>query len=160
MSQIWMSHVAHLNESCHAQEWVMSHIWMSLASHTTHRQKHRRSFPRWFQPTTCLIFKYFVLIRVLIFIFAWNPSQADVWLDSFMHTVLSSVIQLVYICDYIWRESSIRSVTHLSVTWLIHMWHDSFICDMTHSYVTWLIHVWHDSLICDIPHAIITDLHI
>ena len=25
----WMSHVTHMNESCHAYEWVMSLIWMS-----------------------------------------------------------------------------------------------------------------------------------
>jgi len=29
MSHIWMSHVTHINESCHTYEWVMSHIWMS-----------------------------------------------------------------------------------------------------------------------------------
>ena len=29
MSHIWMSHVTHMNESCHTYEWVMSHIWMS-----------------------------------------------------------------------------------------------------------------------------------
>ena len=26
MSHIWMSHVTHMNESCHTCEWVMSHI--------------------------------------------------------------------------------------------------------------------------------------
>ena len=34
MSHIWMSHVTHMNESCHTYGWVMSHIWMS---HVTHR---------------------------------------------------------------------------------------------------------------------------
>jgi len=29
MSHIWMSHVTHMNESCHTYERVMSHIWMS-----------------------------------------------------------------------------------------------------------------------------------
>jgi len=29
----WMSHVAHMNESCHTYEWVMSHIWMSHVTH-------------------------------------------------------------------------------------------------------------------------------
>jgi len=28
MSHIWMSHASHMNESCHTHEWVMSHIWM------------------------------------------------------------------------------------------------------------------------------------
>jgi len=29
MSHIWMSHVTHMNESCHTYEWVMSPMWMS-----------------------------------------------------------------------------------------------------------------------------------
>ena len=28
-----MSHVTHINESCHTYEWVMSHIWMSQVTH-------------------------------------------------------------------------------------------------------------------------------
>ena len=33
MSHIWMSHVTHMNESCHTHEWVMSHTWMSHVTH-------------------------------------------------------------------------------------------------------------------------------
>jgi len=33
MSHIWMSHVTHMNGSCHTYEWVMSHIWMSHGTH-------------------------------------------------------------------------------------------------------------------------------
>ena len=33
MSHIWMSHVTHMNESCHTYEWVMWHIWMSHVTH-------------------------------------------------------------------------------------------------------------------------------
>jgi len=33
MSQIWMSHVANMNESCRTYEWVMSHIWTSRIAH-------------------------------------------------------------------------------------------------------------------------------
>ena len=33
MSHIWMGHVTHMNESCHTYEWVMAHIWMSHVSH-------------------------------------------------------------------------------------------------------------------------------
>jgi len=29
MSHIWMSHVTHMDESCHTYQWVLSHIWMS-----------------------------------------------------------------------------------------------------------------------------------
>ena len=34
MSHMWLSHVTHMNESCHTYEWVMSHIWMSPVTHT------------------------------------------------------------------------------------------------------------------------------
>ena len=33
MSHAWMSHVIHMNESCHTYEWVMWHIWMRHVSH-------------------------------------------------------------------------------------------------------------------------------
>ena len=33
MSHIWMSHVTHMNESCHTYEWVMKHIKMSHVTH-------------------------------------------------------------------------------------------------------------------------------
>jgi len=29
LSHMWMSHVKHMNESCHIYEWVMSHTWIS-----------------------------------------------------------------------------------------------------------------------------------
>jgi len=32
-SHVWMSHVTHMNESCHTYEWVMSHTWMSHVTH-------------------------------------------------------------------------------------------------------------------------------
>ena len=36
-----VNHVTHINESCHAYEWVMSHIWMS---HVTHMDDSRHSY--------------------------------------------------------------------------------------------------------------------
>jgi len=35
-------------------------------------------------------------------------------------------------------------MTHLCVSWLIHMRHASFICDMTHAYMTRIIYLWHE----------------
>jgi len=29
MSQIWMSHVTHMDEACHTYEYILSHIWVS-----------------------------------------------------------------------------------------------------------------------------------
>ena len=34
----WMSHVTHMNESCHTYEWVMSHTWMSHVTHMNETQ--------------------------------------------------------------------------------------------------------------------------
>ena len=33
MSHVRMSHVTHINESCHTYEWVMSHIWRIRDTH-------------------------------------------------------------------------------------------------------------------------------
>ena len=33
MLHLWMSHVTHMNESCHTYECVMSHIWMRHVTH-------------------------------------------------------------------------------------------------------------------------------
>ena len=33
----WMSHVTCMNESCHASEWVVSHVWMI---HVRHRMRY------------------------------------------------------------------------------------------------------------------------
>ena len=50
MSHIWMSHITHmnvschnkqeLNESCHTYDWVMSHTWMSHVTHTNRNHDH------------------------------------------------------------------------------------------------------------------------
>ena len=32
MSHMWMSHVTHVDETCHTYGWVMSHMWMSYVT--------------------------------------------------------------------------------------------------------------------------------
>jgi len=33
VTNIWMSHVTHMDKSCHTYGWVMSHMWMSHVKH-------------------------------------------------------------------------------------------------------------------------------
>jgi len=42
MSNISMSHVTHINESCHTYQWVVSHIWTSHITHS-HGSCHTKS---------------------------------------------------------------------------------------------------------------------
>ena len=37
-AHIWMSHVTHMKESCHTNEWVMSDIWMSHVTYMNESQ--------------------------------------------------------------------------------------------------------------------------
>ena len=47
MAHIWISHVTHMDESCHTYEWVMSHIWMS---HVTQVDESSHTY-EWVIPT-------------------------------------------------------------------------------------------------------------
>jgi len=38
VSHMWMSHVAHITQSCHAYEWVMSHTCVSHITHMNEQQ--------------------------------------------------------------------------------------------------------------------------
>ena len=47
-----MSHVAHMNASCHTYEFVMSYVWNSRVTHMSHRS---RSLPSAPQPSVCIL---------------------------------------------------------------------------------------------------------
>jgi len=52
-SPAWMSHVTHLNETCHTLEWVISHTWMNWITCDSMTQPY---FP---PPSSCLDFFLF-----------------------------------------------------------------------------------------------------
>jgi len=109
-----MSHVTHMNESCHTYEWVMSHIWMSPVTHMNESWN-----------DACVWRDSFMCVKWLIHM--CDMIHTFVWRDSF-------------ILDDKLRESSDIQSNHYT---LIHMremtysyvWHDSFICAI------WLIHM-------------------
>jgi len=43
MSYIWMSHVAHMNESCRTYEWDISYVWNFKGRSRMHRPHHTHS---------------------------------------------------------------------------------------------------------------------
>ena len=49
----WVSHRYEINESCHTNEWVMSHVWMS---HVSRVNKSCRLFKGWRRVIRCLVF--------------------------------------------------------------------------------------------------------
>ena len=99
---------------------------------------------------------------------------------AYIYTNTCSHIPYIHV-----HKPFIRDMTHLYVTWLIHMWHNSFDvtwiiymwhdsslrdvthsnmtwliqCDMTYSYVTCLTHKWHAPFMCDMTHFYVTWLN-
>ena len=105
MSHMWMSHVTHVNESCHTCEWVMSHIWMS---HVTRMNESCH---------TC----EWVMSHMWMSYNTYTAAQHCT--DHRSSASPTCVTWLIHMCDmthsYVWHDSFIR------VIWLVHMWRDS-----------------------------------
>ena len=113
MSHIWMSHVTHMNESCHTYEWVISHIYFTAHPRTTAPV---RGFV-WHDIFTCG--SWLMYMEDMTHSYKWH-SVFKFETPSFIY-----VTWLIYMCDmthsYVWHDSLI------CMTWLINM------CDMAHS---------------------------
>jgi len=138
MSQIQISHVAHMDEPCHTLEWVYCHTNEPCC---THKYTHTPTHPQTHAQAThvcvweiqgsrregvishmCVTYDVFMCVLSLThtehdnFHFSeWVMSHGTISLNASSHTEL-----FLWMCH----------VTHMCNAWLIH------VCTMTHSYET------------------------
>jgi len=102
----WMSHVTQMNESCHPDEWVMSHGWRSHVTHMDIWIESRQN------PFACAPF----FKRVTWLLHMCNISNSYV-----SHYSSIFVTWLIHMCDmtysYMWHDSLINESCHIYV-WL------------------------------------------
>ena len=123
MSYIRMSHVTHMNESCHTYEWVMAHIWMghvthewviphiwlshvthALLSHVTHIYESCHTCD-WIMPHTWLSHVTWQGVRERVG-YNYNKSHCNPRYAPLRHLI----------------ESCHRHVTHMWLNHVTHMW--------------------------------------
>jgi len=110
----WMSHVVHLNESCHTREWVMSHTWMC---HVTHEN------------TSCHIHE-----RVMSYTWLSHVTH----MNESCHTRNTSGHTHEWVMSYTW----IRHVTHMNESCHTHEWVMSLLhtrAHVQHTSILWRI---------------------
>jgi len=132
MSQTWMSHVTHMNDSCHPHEWVISHIWMS---HVTHMNESCHPY-EWFISHIWLIHKCDMPRHI-------ESCHTHEWVMS--HTWMIHVTHM--------NESCHTHEWVISHIWMSHVTHMNESC---HPYEWVMSHIW---LIhkCDMPRHIERD---
>jgi len=98
VSHVWMSHVTHMNESCHMYEHIMSHMW---ARHVTRRivSSQRMNASR----RTC---KYVMSLAVMSHATHTNESwvtlgRAPTWNTQMRHTTYATA-SCNYTCGMTW----------------------------------------------------------
>jgi len=161
---IKLSHITHVDESCHTYEWVMLRMSYHACDMTPVWCRNETKSHVWTSLVTCVDESCHkcVCVTFRIRYHACGMTHTCAWLDSFMCDKRIRAQDGHYTCD---------DAAEVLVMWLIHMRH------MTHSYidttrwlshgaaasswarsilsvqqdsymcVTWLIHIWHDFLL-------------
>ena len=110
MSHIWTSHVTRMNESCHTYEWVKSHVWMS---HVTHMNE------------SCHTSEWVMSLQVVRTLWFTTYECEVACMNMSCHTY--ERVMSHYECE----------VTHMDMS--RHTWRDLCECVMSHMLITcWL----------------------
>jgi len=131
---VWISHITHMNESCHTHEWAISHTWMS---HDTHEITTHCSLPA----HVCSVCVCCVCtVSACVFCLDVCFVCIYVFAGTFCFFAHAPGLPCIHVRDMIYSC----------------VWHDIFVCvswhillrDVTHSYV-WCdsLYVWHDYLL-------------
>jgi len=141
MSHVWMSHVTHVNESCHTSEWVMSHVWIKSCHTSEWVPSHV-----WISHVTLRLPQY-------------PATHCNTQQHTTTHCNNHDLNESCYICEWVerhvWVMSNVwrRNVTHIKDPHVCyrHKW-PMCVTDMNDSCVwqTWMTHVCdtHEWLMC------------
>jgi len=145
MSHISMSHVTHINESCHTYQWVMSHISMS---HVTHINESCHTY-EWVMnmPLFNLLIPRRVKTHSNHFTLYWYTRVSCMN----VHRCVMSESTLGHTYEWV---MSMKESSHI---WILTHRHDSFTCVRTRSQ-TWLIHTCVPDLFTDMTHSYVWPL--
>jgi len=137
MSHIWTSHVTHMNESCHTFERVMSHIWMS---HVTHMNTSRYALAHRVYESchTCRMMRHDVFISVtwhLWVISCVNENESRHVLMNHIICWRNALWVMSHIWTYVWRNASCVDESRLRVVSCVneYEWHHVASCDCNSS---------------------------
>jgi len=118
MSHIWMSHVTHINQSRHTYEWVMSNMWMS---HTSHMNESRNASHIWIHHGRHIWTSHGTHINESRHTNEWVHSCATclnytefihVWRDSFTYIHFT-----MYVCSHMYKW--VMSHIHHMYKWVM-----------------------------------------
>jgi len=164
MSQFWMSHITHVNKSCHTSQWVLSRIWMCVYALTclcihTHTCEMTDIYAHMYVCTCREMqshFKTIIICWSCWYLRIYNFEEQMILLHSFQIFGYKLVVCLIPHCRVLHQLEIHREYvyyymtnTHVQHSYMMDMCiriHDDHMCSMLifAEYIcTTLIHAWH-----------------
>ena len=134
---IWMSHVTHMNESCHTYEWVVPHIWME---HVSHMNESCQTYERGLMKMPCPLDST-KMWRMTMDFMKMRDSMWHVWISHVRHMNAD-----------LWKCFCARSLLQKSpIQEIVYVWHinaDLWKCFCARSLlqkspIKEIVYVWH-----------------